>query len=61
MLTYPEVRVLILLSFIEQTASYVSLDSDKPYEDDHYELKYYFSGAVIGLVVLAMISACYTR
>lgn len=53
--------MLIVLSFLEQTAGYVSLDSDKPYESVHYELKWYFSGAVIGLIILAMLSACITR
>lgn len=32
-MTYPEVKTLIILSFLEQAASYLSSDADKPLQE----------------------------
>jgi len=51
---YTEVKILVIISTIDQVASYLSIDSDNldlPSFEDNIQL--FFYGATAGLVVLA--------
>ena len=57
-LSYEELQLLAVLSTLEQSATFLSLDCDEPSKDGDIlrSLNFYFLGAACGLVILAVCS-----